>query len=178
MPQKGWLWHRDCASTTTPLWRSLFEANNNDRPGGASRHKGQWILGGGVRGSIFWCQGVQPVRILVPLPANSLRLRETWEGEARPLRRTRPRSREGSIYTTGVCGNRWSRKAHNCVPEASGSDPGWEERWSLLHHNGLAESAFGFQSAAVSHSLSQELTPKGLMRSGWPATCFGHWPGR
>ena len=32
--------------------------------------------------------------------------------------------------------------------------------------NGLAESAFGFQSAAVSHSLSQELTPKGLMRSG------------
>ena len=92
--------------------------------------------------------------------------------------RTHPRSREGSIYATGVCDNRWSRKAHNCVPEATGSDHGWEERWSLLHYNGLAESAPGFQSAAVSHSLPRELTPKGLMRSGWPATCFGHWPCR
>ena len=49
--------------------------------------------GGGVRGSIFWCQGVQPVCVLILLPANSHRFRETREGEARPLRRTRPRSR-------------------------------------------------------------------------------------
>ena len=32
--------------------------------------------------------------------------------------------------------------------------------------NGLVESALGFQSAAVSHSLPQELAPKGIMRSG------------
>ena len=113
-----------CDTAIEPQLQPLSgeEADNNDRPGGACQHKGQWILGGGVRGSIFLMSGCstrsRPRTAPCQFPPFTLDTRRRSETATK---NTSAKS-EGSIYATGVCGN--SRKAHDCVPEASGSDPG------------------------------------------------------
>ena len=64
---------------------------------------GFWV---GVRGSIFWRMGVQPIRSLVPLPTHSIHIPSTREGEARQVWGESLRSGEGGVHTTVVLDDR------------------------------------------------------------------------